>query len=78
MAIPGASGNKALSGLWFASPAQALALVTKVLESTNGNITRTAKILKVSRSTFNRWVTERQELRDVLERFTRSKGRPPK
>lgn len=39
----------------------------EALESTGGNVSQVAKLLSVSRSTINRWVTEDEAFKDALE-----------
>jgi len=72
MAIPGASGNPTLSAAFICAPKQAVKLVSQVLETCNGNISQTAKKLKVGRNTLKRWIAKHQELRNIVISYRES------
>lgn len=52
----GPSGNLKLSALWILDEAQAKRIVLRALSMYKGNVAKTARELKVSRSTLKRWI----------------------
>lgn len=72
MAMPGASGNPKLTALWVIDASQAVKIVSRALEMNEGNVSRTAKALKIGRTTLKRWISDNQALKNIVISYKES------
>ncbi len=71
MTAPGFVGsqNPRLSSLRIADPASWLRLMANALRDNDGDVTATAKALKIGRTTLNRWLMEHPDLKAIVQQI---------
>jgi ABC-type proline/glycine betaine transport system permease subunit len=61
------SQNPQLTALWAMDPARARRYVIGVLESVNGNVSKAAEKMSMSRRAVTRWIAQNSEIRYALD-----------
>jgi hypothetical protein len=67
------SGNPGLVATWQINRPRAVAFIAKMLREADGNVTRAASALKVTRRSLHRWMQEEPSLRKEARAIKQAK-----